>query len=443
MATKSDSYACSTCGHSSSKWFGRCPGCGEWSTATDVQATSVPSAGVVTLGASGPPPARVSSGDRQIDEVLGGGFVVGQVALVAGEPGIGKSTLVLQMLDGITRGGLNPLLVAGEESTHQISLRSRRLGLDLGSLRVAPTTSLASIVAACEKNQPDVVVVDSIQTLKDDRLDQAPGSPTQVRECAAALVAHAKRSGCIVVLVGHVTKDGSVAGPKTLEHVVDGVFVLEGERSGTLRMFRSLKNRFGSCDELGIFLMSEHGLAPVPDPSAMLMADRLIDAPGSVVFPSLEGARALLVEIQGLASDDKTPTHPRLVTLGVDARRAALAPAVLGKSAGVDLGASDLFVAAAGGLSVTEPAADLAICLALASSRFGVAVDPGLVAVGEVGLGGEVRGVPGLDRRLKEARRMGFRRAVVPGGQEARCDGLQVVAARDVNSALRTMRTAA
>ena len=377
----------------------------------------------------------MTCGDRQINQVLGGGLVPGQVTLLAGEPGIGKSTLVLQMLADLLGAGRDCLLVAGEESQAQIAARGARLGREVGRLPVVAATSVQAILETCARERPQLLVVDSVQTLVDESFEQPAGSVTQVREAAASLAAHAKRTGCAVLLTGHVTKDGSVAGPKTLEHLVDSVLVLEGERSGTLRMLRSMKNRYGSCDELAIFLMTGVGLTPVPDPSALLMADRITDAPGSVVFPSLEGSRAVLVEVQGLVSDK--PAAPRVVTLGVDARRAAVGAAVLAKRLELDIAGREMFVAAAGGLSVTEPAADLSVCLALASSFHDTAVDASTAVIGEVGLVGELRRVPGIERRLSEARRLGFARAIVPEGQGRDVGGIDVVGVADLKSAFR------
>jgi len=356
---------------------------------------------------------RIPTGSAEVDRVLGGGLVRGEVVLLAGEPGIGKSTLVLQLINGLISGGHETMLVTGEESVGQVSLRGARLGVQGDRFRVAASTSLPAILAVCDREMPTVLVVDSIQTLEDPSLDQSGGSAVQVRECAAALVRYAKATGTIVVLVGHVTKEGSVAGPKTLEHVVDAVVSLEGERGGALRVLRAAKNRFGSCDETGVFIMGDRGLEAVSDPSAMLLADRCPGVAGSVVFPGLEGSRPLLLDIQALAYPTDLP-HPRRVALGLEAKRLALLLGVLAQRAQLELHKSDVFVSAAGGLAVREPAADLAICLSLYSAARDAPVDQRVVVIGEVGLGGEVRRVPGIERRLREAARLGFEQAIVP-----------------------------
>jgi DNA repair protein RadA/Sms len=376
---------------------------------------------------------RLSSGLDELDRVLGGGLVPGSVVLLSGEPGVGKSTLILQLLNGVARAHA-VLLITGEESVDQTSLRAARLGVDRNAVRVGGSFSLNDVLAACERERPDVLVVDSIQTLCDSRLEQGPGSVVQVRECAAELVRHAKATGMAIVLVGHVTKDGQVAGPKTLEHVVDAVLSLEGERSGSIRLLRSVKNRFGSCDETGVFIMSPQGLIPVEDPSAMLLADRSRGLPGSVVFPALEGTRPTLVELQALVIPSDLP-HPRRVAIGVDSGRLALLLGVLFKQE-VITEKRDVFVSTAGGLAVREPGSDLPVCLALYSAASDRALDDRVVAVGEVGLGGEVRRVPGIERRLREAARLGFATAIVPRGEWNAPPSLDIVCAAHIGAAL-------
>ena len=326
-------------------------------------------------------------------------------------------------------------MVSGEESIHQVGLRAARLGVDSQRLRIATTESLPATLAACLQEQPDVLVVDSVQTIVDPSLEQGPGSIVQVRECATALVRHAKASGTALVLIGHVTKDGSLAGPKALEHIVDAVLSLEGERGGTMRLLRASKNRFGSCEELGVFSMTTEGLEAVVDPSAMFLTDRRVEVSGSVVFPALEGARPMLVELQALATDSDL-VQPRRVAVGIESRRLALTCAVLADKTGTSLGKKDVFVSAAGGLTIREPAADLALCLALASASTGTVIDPRTVAIGEVGLSGEIRKVPGLERRLVESLRLGFNRSIVPAGAKINVPGMELLRAEDLRSAL-------
>ena len=434
MTTPRAQHHCRACGFASPKWFGRCPECGGWSTAGE-KGPSETSAEIRTLSAGSTPAPRASTGVEEVDRVLGGGLVPGSVILLAGEPGIGKSTLMLQLIAGAMERGTRCLLATGEESLDQVAGRAQRLGLDLGAIKGVATSSVTEVVRLTSAEAPGVLVVDSIQTLEDGALEQGPGSPTQVRHCATALIRYAKTTGCSVVLVGHVTKEGSVAGPKVLEHVVDAVLALEGERTGTMRLLRATKNRFGACDETGVFTMTSAGLETVDDPSEMLLADRREGVSGSCVFPVLEGSRPVLVELQALVTDS-APGQARRVCIGLDARRVAMLLGVLGKDDVVKLGDSDVFAAAAGGFAVAEPAADLAVALAIASAKHGRALPSNLVAIGEVGLGGEVRRVPGIDRRLAEARRMGFTHALVPKGGVRNGSLRDVVEVDDVNSAV-------
>ncbi|MDQ4024589.1 MAG: DNA repair protein RadA [Actinomycetota bacterium] len=433
MATRLAPFRCASCAHESPRWFGRCPQCGDWSTAEAGTTEGAPRAAVGSLAAPAAPAPRTGSGNPEVDRVLGGGFVPGEVLLLAGEPGVGKSTLVLQMLAGVAAGGTRVLLATGEESLTQVGLRAARLGIDGASIAAIAEPLLPGILAACAAEGPGLLVVDSIQTVEDPALEQPAGSLVQVRESTAALVRHAKASQTVVVLVGHVTKEGTVAGPRTLEHLVDAVVSLEGDRSASLRLLRASKNRFGSCEETGVFVMERDGLVVVPDPSSMLLADRCPGVSGSIVFPGLEGSRPVLVELQALATPSDL-VQPRRVALGVDARRLSMLTGVLEK-AGTRVAKRDLFASAAGGLAVREPAADLALCLAIGSAVADVPVDDRTVALGEVGLGGEIRRVPGTGRRLAEAARLGFRRAIVPRHAPADVMGIELLHAASLRDA--------
>ena len=361
---------------------------------------------------SGPGRDRRATGVSEFDRVLGGGLVPGSVALLAGEPGIGKSTLVLQVVDALVGNGHRCLIASGEESLDQIALRAERLGVATDAIRALATSSLTAVERSTHLDAPDVLIVDSIQTLQDEAFEQGAGSPVQVRESAGRLVRLAKETGVTVLMVGHVTKEGSVAGPKALEHVVDVVLSLEGERTGTLRLLRAAKNRFGSCEETGVFVMSGAGLEGVPDPSELLIGDRRPGVPGSVVFAALHGSRPMLVEIQALVVPESRVG--RRVAIGIDSRRLSLILGVLVTRADISFADADIFVAAAGGVVTNEPAADLAIALALASAHRKQPLPSDAVALGELGLTGEIRTVPAVDRRLSEASRLGFGTAYVP-----------------------------
>ena len=359
------------------------------------------------------------TGVEELDRVLGGGLVPGSVTLIGGEPGIGKSTLLLQAAATMAAAGARCLLVSAEESRQQVRLRAERMGaLDAGLWLVAET-SLPGVLAAVDEVKPDVVVVDSIQTVFDPDVGSAPGSVTQVRECAARLVGLAKQRGLATLLVGHVTKEGALAGPRVLEHVVDTVLSFEGERHHALRLLRAVKHRFGPTGELGLFEMAGEGLVGVPDAGALFLADRRPGVPGSVVVPAMEGQRPLLVEVQALVAPTDLPV-PRRSAQGLDGGRLCLVVAVLAQRVGVSFGQADLYASAVGGVRVTEPAADLAIALALVSAHTGFALPPDLVACGEVGLGGELR-------QVGSAGRLGFRRAMVPPSAPGEAAGLSVL----------------
>jgi DNA repair protein RadA/Sms len=426
-------FLCADCGRRSAKWFGRCPDCGGWGTAAEPE-DDAGTVDVVDLnGARLGDHQRWETGMADLDRVTGGGIVMDSVVLLAGEPGIGKSTLVLQLLDAATKSGRPALLCTGEESLAQVSLRAGRLGITGDALRACATTALEEVVAAMRSERPEVLIVDSIQSLVSRDCQGPAGSVAQVRGCTAALVNIAKTTQTMVVLVGHVTKEGAVAGPKTLEHMVDVVLTLDGERSGVVRLLRASKNRFGPCDETGVFVMTGVGLEPVEDPSSMLLADRRAGIPGSVVFPSLDGTRPMLVEIQALATESNL-SQPRRVPIGLDPRRVMLVTGAATQHGAVKLAGKDVFVAAAGGITVREPAADLAIAMALRSASTGSPIGPDLVAIGEVGLGGEVRRVPGIERRITEAARLGFSRVLAPRDACPR-PGIDVVNVLDLSDA--------
>jgi DNA repair protein RadA/Sms len=415
-------YRCTECGASHPKWGGRCETCGEWNTL--VEEIEAARARVALRGSRGERPAptaspprrigavdtprtiRMTSGLRELDWVLGGGIVAGSVVLIGGEPGIGKSTLLLQVASGIAGSGKRALYVSAEESGPQVRLRAERLHPDALQVDLLTETALESILAAADGVSPDLLVVDSIQTIHSDAMEGAPGAVGQVRECAARLMRYAKDTGCAVFIVGHVTKGGGVAGPKTLEHIVDTVLYFEGEGSLDFRVLRATKNRFGSVDEIGVFRMTEQGLVPVDNPSALFMGDGTTSS-GTAVTALIEGSRPVLVEIQALAAKAGYGTPQRVAT-GVDPRRLALLLAVLEKRSGLPVSQLDVFVNVAGGLRLTEPAGDLAVAAAVASSVYDVALPAGTVLVGELGLGGEVRSVSQLERRLAEAVQLGM-----------------------------------
>lgn len=413
-------YRCSGCEAQLASWVGRCTSCGEWGTVDELVTQPGEAIGLVPTTTAQPlaeintdAVARWSTRVAEFDRVLGGGLAGDSVTLVGGEPGIGKSTLLLQAMAGLAADGARVLYVSAEESSAQVRTRSDRLELPTEGIWLASSSSVPEIVSQLDQLRPDVVVVDSIQTVHHPDASSMPGSPSQVRECAQHLVREAKSRGLVLLLVGHVTKDGALAGPRVLEHVVDTVLSFEGDRHTSLRLLRAVKHRFGATEELGLFEMTGSGLEGVADPSALFLADRRHGVPGSVVAPIVEGHRPLLVETQALVTKSGLP-QPRRTAHGLDSARLGLLLAVLDRRAGLSLSGDDVYAAAAGGVRVSEPAGDLALALACASSKLGRPVDSGLVACGEIGLGGEVRRVPHLERRLSEAARLGFRVAVVP-----------------------------
>ena len=422
-------FACSACGHQSPKWHGRCPGCGEWNTlAEEARPASTPGRRSASAGRAlrpvplaqvqAPAVERLRSGIGELDRVLGGGLVPGSLVLIGGAPGIGKSTLTSAALGNLAAQGHRVLYLSGEESAAQVKLRAQRLGSAALSVPIVAETDLGAVLATLEAEGPAVCVVDSVQVLYDPQLSGAPGSVGQVREVAGRLMRAAKERAIAVVLVGHVTKEGSLAGPRVLEHLVDCVLSFEGERERSYRTLRALKNRFGSTSEVGVFEMGESGLVEVEDASARFVAEAT-RAPGSVVLAAMEGSRPLLVEVQALVAPTEL-VPPRRVANGVDRNRLALILAVLSRHAGLSLGSSDVFVSAAGGVRVDEPGADLAVALALVSAARGVPLAQGerpLAAFGELGLTGELRHAPHADRRMAEAAKFGLDRVVVPGDE--------------------------
>ncbi len=460
MARAESRFVCQACGTEFLRWEGQCRSCAAWNTLVetvvtarqrDRRAAAAVGSGAVPVPLSAPAEAavrRLPTGLPELDRVLGGGIVPGSLLLIGGEPGVGKSTLLLQVAGGVAAAHGGVLYATGEESAGQVRLRAARLGLAAGpaaeAVAVLATSEVGAIVEAARAARPALVVVDSIQTMTVDELDGPAGSVGQVRESALRLMELAKGEGIAVVLVGHVTKDGSIAGPRTLEHLVDAVIDLGGERGGVMRLLRASKNRFGSTDELGVFEMGESGLREVADPGRAFLADHEGTAPGSVVAATLEGTRPLLVEVQALVAPAGYGTPARRAS-GVDPTRLALLLAVLGRRAGVGLGSHDVYANLAGGLSIAEPGLDLAVALALASSLRDRPVDPATVAIGEVGLLGELRPVAGLDRRLREASRLGFERAIVPasGPGTSLAEGIRTVPVGSLRDALRAALMAA
>ena len=416
-------FRCTECGTSVPKWVGRCPGCEGWNTLVEEldDVSKVSSAALLGKRDAPVPISEVDAhewqpkptGIGELDRVLSGGLVPGSVTLVGGEPGIGKSTLLLQAVASIAASGSKVLYVSAEESKQQVRLRAERLNALQPDLWLASETAVPHILSSVDEINPAVLVVDSIQTVHTPDISSASGSVSQVRESAARLVTTAKERGLSVVLVGHVTKEGGLAGPRVLEHIVDTVLAFEGDRHHALRMLRAVKHRFGATDQLGLFEMTEQGLLGVPDPSRLFLADRRKGVAGSVIVPTMEGDRPLLVEVQALVAHSELPS-PRRSAQGLDSGRLSLLLAVLAERAGVTFEKRDVYALAVGGVKIVEPAADLGIALALASSRFNTPIPDGLVVCGEIGLGGELRQVAHGERRLAEAARLGFTRALVP-----------------------------
>ena len=437
MAKSKTHFTCQSCGHQAPKWMGKCPECGTWGSLVEEVALSDASQTRPAWGSStgqakpvllqdvtGTSEARWPTGIAELDRVLGGGVVQGSLVLIGGDPGIGKSTLLLMAIDDLTKDRPG-LYVSGEESLKQTRMRADRLGVKSSNLHLFAETDLEKVLQAAEKLAPATLVIDSIQTMFLPELGSAPGSVSQVRECAGRLMSYAKKTGVPTFLVGHVTKDGSIAGPRVLEHMVDTVLYFEGERGHPFRLLRAHKNRFGSTNEIGVFEMKGSGLVQVPDPSALFLAERPKNASGSVVTSTLNGTRPILVEVQALVAPTGYGTARR-TAMGVDSNRVALLAAVLEKKEGVQLMGCDIFVNVAGGMELSEPSSDLAVAAALVSSLNNRAISPHTLILGEVGLAGEVRAVSQIEPRLIEAMKMGFKRVILPMGSAKRLEPMKL-----------------
>ncbi len=449
MGSSKTVYHCSACGAGSPKWAGQCPGCGEWNTLVEQLSTAVSGSSNQRFSGIAPSSSvhilsevdinelkKMSTSSVELDRVLGGGLVPGSVILIGGDPGIGKSTLLLQYLSAISHLS-SVLYVSGEESIEQIALRARRLALSSDQLGVMAENRLDIVLQTATGKSPSILVADSIQTFYSEALTSAPGSVSQVRECAARLVRYAKQSGCCVILVGHVTKEGALAGPKILEHMVDCVLYFEGDSASSFRLIRSIKNRFGAINEIGVFAMTELGLKDVNNPSAMFVNRHGASKPGSVVLATQEGTRPLLVEVQALV-DDSALANPRRLCVGLEQNRLAMLLAIAHRHAGVSLNSYDVFTNVAGGVRVSETGSDLALFTAILSSAKNIAVGNDLVTFGEVGLSGELRPVQrGLDR-LKEAEKLGFKRALIPYANQPKgtTSSLEIIPARRIEDVL-------
>jgi DNA repair protein RadA/Sms len=453
MAKAKTNYSCTECGGVSNKWSGQCASCGKWNTLVETlvevsgnrfstQAQGLvqgaPVMKLADIAAADVP--RYPTGIDEFDRVLGGGLVSGGVVLIGGDPGIGKSTLLLQALANLSRFK-KALYVSGEESGAQVALRARRLAIDADDLQLQAEIQLEKILNTLAEQKPEVAVIDSIQTMYSDALTSAPGSVAQVRECAAQLTRVAKQSGITIIMVGHVTKEGALAGPRVLEHIVDTVLYFEGDTHSSFRLVRAFKNRFGAVNELGVFAMTEKGLKGVSNPSALFLSQHDAQVPGSCVMVTQEGTRPLLVEIQALVDTSHVPNARRL-SVGLEQNRLAMLLAVLNRHAGVAAHDQDVFINAVGGVKITEPAADLAVLLAIQSSMRSKPLPRGLVAFGEVGLAGEIRPAPRGQERLREAAKLGFSIALVPKSNlpKQKIEGLQVIGVERIDEAMAKVR---
>lgn len=445
-------FSCQACGYQSPKWMGKCPDCGQWDSMVEETVAVGALKAEVLSGATANVPVPIDSVQfeseerlqthiQEFDRVLGGGLVQGSLVLIGGDPGIGKSTLMLQALYGLAQRDRKVLYVSGEESIRQLRLRSKRLGSLSGNLLVVSEIDLEAILNMTAATKPDVLVIDSIQTMYNPELTSAPGSVSQVRESAMRLMVMAKKSGIPTFLVGHVTKDGAIAGPRLLEHMVDTVLYFEGDRNHIFRILRAVKNRYGSTNEIGVFEMKDTGLDEVNNPSAVFLSERPLNSPGSVVTASMEGTRPILIELQALASSTSFGP-PRRTILGLDQNRVSLLAAVMEKRLGLHLMGHDIFMNVAGGVKVDEPAVDLGIVSAIASSFLDKPVREGTIVLGEVGLTGEVRAVGQIEIRVGESRKMGFTRCIVPESNLKRLknmSGIEVLGARSVADAVEVL----
>jgi DNA repair protein RadA/Sms len=447
-----DPFRCTECGWSTTKWVGRCGECQAWGSVEEsggltprkisllpgVVAAPATPIGEINLAAA----QSRSSGVAELDRTLGGGLVPGGVLLLAGEPGVGKSTLLLTVAAESARSGLTSLYLTGEESAAQVRLRAERLKAIDPSLWLAAETDLAALISHVDRVQPDLLIIDSIQTIASSALDSSPGSITQVREVANTAIRIAKERGITVILVGHVTKDGSIAGPRLLEHLVDVVLNFEGDRHSRLRLIRAVKNRFGATDEVGCFDLHDGGITGVADPTGLFTTRHAEPVPGTCLTVALEGRRALVAEIQALVGIEKDRDYgnARRVTSGLDSSRCAMTLAVLELRAGINLAGRDVYVATVGGMKLVEPSVDLALALAVASAAVNLALPPDLIAIGEVGLAGEIRRVNGLQQRAQEAHRLGFKKAILPAGSEVKVAGMDIVEVHRLAQALEKVK---
>lgn len=443
MKKEKTKFVCQECGYSSVKWMGKCPNCNAWNSFVEEKVVHTkrgevtPAQPLKLSDIESERHRRWRTGISEFDRVLGGGIVPGTVNLVGGEPGIGKSTLLLKILSSVAEKGKRGLYISGEESPYQVGLRAKRMEIESENLMILPETSLTNIIKGIDKISPSVLIIDSIQTTYDSDITSSPGSVSQVRECASQLIRIAKQKGLTIFLVGHVTKVGMIAGPRTLEHMVDTVLYLEGDRTQSFRILRAVKNRFGSINEIGVFEMTRGGLVEVENPSLSFLDDRTSNSSGSVVVSTIEGTRPILVEVQALVSSTRYPVPQRII-VGSDYKRFAILLAVLERRAGYNLGGFDVFCNVVGGIKLLDRSCDLGLLVAVASNFDDRFCDGRTVVMGEVGLAGEVRAINQIERRVMEAERLGFKRCIIPAGNEKELNSqkIDIVAVRDLKSAV-------